>query len=364
MKVALIGFKGEFNNAVGAGVGRYAYELYNNLSNILSSNNYLWRVEKYEINPIFNKNRAFTYFIGAYKYLLFDKSKADILHFISPNPAINSTVLRIRKQTKTTIATAHEFGYLNQFSSSEIGREEFAYDLRGILYYKLLQLSIEGTLGADYLICNSTQTKEEAIKIGFDKNKIFVVNLGIDRKFSSARSMKSFNKNYLFVVGYLGNLRKRKNIEFAIKTLNLINNQKIKFEIWGNGPAYTYLKQISQNKNILFKGFAPEKRIVEIYDSFDVFIFPSLYEGFGLPIIEAQARGIPVIIYKYGKIPNEVRKYCFEAEDPEHAAEIIETLKENGYNEKERKKAMRYARSFTWEKTARETLKVYNEVIK
>ena len=103
--------------------------------------------------------------------------------------------------------------------------------------------------------------------------------------------------------------------------------------------------------------------LVNIYDSFNVFVFPSLYEGFGLPILEAQSRGLPVIIYKYGKIPKEVRKYCFEAESPEHMAQIIENIKENGYNEKLRKKATEYARSFTWEKCARETLEVYKKVL-
>ncbi|MEM0143782.1 MAG: glycosyltransferase, partial [Candidatus Parvarchaeum sp.] len=96
--------------------------------------------------------------------------------------------------------------------------------------------------------------------------------------------------------------------------------------------------------------------------SFNAFIFPSLYEGLGYPILEAQSRGLPVIIYKYGKIPKEVKKYCFEAESPEHMAQIIKELKENGYNEALRKKATEYARSFTWEKTAKETLKVYKKV--
>ena len=116
------------------------------------------------------------------------------------------------------------------------------------------------------------------------------------------------------------------------------------------------------DKRIKFLGFAPEDKLVSIYDSFDAFVFPSYYEGFGIPIIEAQSRGLPVIIYKYGKIPKEVRKYCFEAESPEHMAQIIENIKENGYNEKLRKKAIVYARSFTWKKTAKATLEVYKKV--
>ncbi|MEM0147928.1 MAG: glycosyltransferase family 4 protein, partial [Candidatus Micrarchaeaceae archaeon] len=118
------------------------------------------------------------------------------------------------------------------------------------------------------------------------------------------------------------------------------------------------------DKRINFMGYAPGDKIIDIYDSFDVFTFPTYYESFGLPILEAQSRGLPVIIYKHGKIPKEVRKYCFEAESPEHMAQIIENLKENGYNEKLRKKAMEYARSFTWERTAKETLKVYKKVFK
>ena len=96
--------------------------------------------------------------------------------------------------------------------------------------------------------------------------------------------------------------------------------------------------------------------------SFNAFVFPSLHEGFGFPILEAQSRGLPVVIYKYGKIPKEVKKYCFEAEDDEHMAQIIENLKENGYNKRKKEKATEYARSFTWEKCAIETMKVYKEL--
>jgi glycosyltransferase involved in cell wall biosynthesis len=112
------------------------------------------------------------------------------------------------------------------------------------------------------------------------------------------------------------------------------------------------------------KGYAPGEKIIEIYDSFDIFVFPTPYESFGLPILEAQSRGLPVIIYKYGKIPKEVRKYCFEAESPEHMTRIIENLKENGYNEKLKEKATAYARSFTWEKCARETIDAYIKILK
>ncbi|MGC8648898.1 MAG: glycosyltransferase, partial [Candidatus Micrarchaeia archaeon] len=216
----------------------------------------------------------------------------------------------------------------------------------------------------DYIIAVSTQTKEEAIKLGFDKKDIFVVNLGIDKRFLKNKLKRERNKAN-FVVGYLGAMRKRKNLEFAIKAFNLISDPKIKFDIWGKKEyEYEHLTSVSKNKNINFKGFAPEDKIVYIYDSFDAFVFPSFHEGFGMPILEAQARGLPVIIYKNAMIPKEVRKYCIEAESPEHMAQIIENLKKNGYDEKLRKEAMEYARNFTWDDTIKKIVDVYKDVLK
>ena len=216
---------------------------------------------------------------------------------------------------------------------------------------------------ADFIITISTQTREEVIKLGFNKNKIAIANSGLDERFTKKTQNKSAKRDKIFKVGYLGAFGPNKNIKFILQAAGLIKDKDIEFNIYGNKEYWYENFEQYAPANVKFMGFAPEEKIVEIYDSFDVFVFPSLYEGFGLPILEAQARGLPVIIYKYGKIPKEIRRYCFDAESPEHMAQIIEQLKENGYNEKEREKAMGYARSFTWEKTAKETLKVYKRVL-
>ena len=64
------------------------------------------------------------------------------------------------------------------------------------------------------------------------------------------------------------------------------------------------IKIAKGDKRIKFLGFASEHKLMSIYDSFNAFMFPSYYEGFVIPIIKAQSCGLPVIIYKYGKIPN------------------------------------------------------------
>ena len=345
MRIGLLGVEGHFSKDSGFGIERYMYELYHSMKAIKNRDFSVSKVELKKL-PIIGSGLSFD-LISRYR----DFSEFDILHNIMPLKFSKPKALR----KNILITTAHDF--------QPILYPEFMFEskprFKDKLWFELvIKPGLESTLESDYISANSTQTREEAIKLGFNKSRIFVINHGIDKRFMQPIKAKT-NKDK-FIVGYIGAMRKRKNLGFEIKAANTIKNKNIIFDIWGKKEfEYEYLASISKNKNINFNGFAPEKNLINIYDSFDAFIFPSYHEGEGLPILEAQARGLPVIIYKYGKIPKEVRKYCFEAESPEHMAQIIKDIKENGYNEKLRKKATEYARSFTWEKTAKETLEVY-----
>lgn len=208
-------------------------------------------------------------------------------------------------------------------------------------------------------------TKKDAIKLGYDKSKIFIVNNGVDERFFS--TPKPTNRGGAnFVVGYLGAFAPRKNVPFAVRAFKKIDERGVAFRVWGR-ESYDYKMAVAAaagDRAIEFMGFAPDDKIVQIYDSFDVFVFPSTYEGFGIPIIEAMSRGLPVIINKEGRIPEEVRKYCFEAKDEAHMAQIIKDLKANGYDDKLRIRATAYARKFTWKRCAEQTIKTYEEILK
>ena len=83
----------------------------------------------------------------------------------------------------------------------------------------------------------------------------------------------------------------------------------------------------------------------------------------GIPIIEAQSRGLPVIIYGKGKIAQETSKHCFIAKDATHMAKILEELKRKGYDKRKQLAAIKYARGFTRKKEALDTLEVYRKII-
>ncbi len=353
MKVALLGLEKDFKQNIGRGPAVYSYNLYKNLLQIKGQN-----IIKFETNipNLLGKGNSFTWnaIMFALDNLIRNFEQFDLIHTLYFNLVF--APFKFRKPIITTVYDSREMCInINEFKNNK----EFKF----IIYKKIVFSIGMRTLKSDYLISISSQTKEELVKLGYPKNQIFVVNLGIDRRFLAVFSeVKNINK---FNVGYIGSFATNKNIDFILNSAKILNN-KVNFFIWG-AKTYDYQRLLEKSKNlktVKFLGFAPEDKLVDIYDSFDAFVFPSLYEGFGIPIIEAQSRGIPVIIYKYGKIPKEVRKYCFEAESPEHMAQIIENIKVNGYNEKLRKEAMNYARSFTWEKTAKETLEVYKKVLK
>jgi len=352
MKVAFIGLKGQFDtidlSKIGTrSVDKIVTELYNGLCNLNKRDFVLDKIEFKRIKAI---GPAFSIMLQS----LFKNFEGyDILH----NPDFRP-FFPLRKGKAKILATPHGLEFL--FDPTR----DFDRSLRGRLRNAIvLPLALHSLRNSDYMIAISSLVKENAIKWGYDKDRIFVVNNFIGKEFIT-KGIKEKKARSKFVVGYLGTFRLRKNVGEAIKAFMLLKGDNYSFELWGK-QSFEYenlVKQVANDKRIVFKGPAPEEKIVEIYDSFDAFVFPSLYEGFGLPILEAQARGLPVIIYKYAKIPKEVRKYCFEAESPEHMAQVIEQLKENGYNEKERKEAMDYARSFTVEKTALETYRVYEKV--
>lgn len=348
MKVLLLGMRDDFSNDTGAGIPKYMYELYTRLKGRETEN---FKIEKSDYYKIIGIGSMASY---ALHTLIDNFDKYDIVHNLSAGPLIKPKWM-IKSQL---VSTAHDF--------SVVLHPEYYIDrntsFKTKLWYNFVRLGIASVLKSDYVIARSSQTLAELIQMGYPSDRTTVINSGLDERFLSKRKIKKNAKK--FIVGYIGSMQKNKNLKFAINAVNNIENKKnIKFEIWGKKTLeYVDLKSIVRNKNTVFMGFAPENKLVQIYDSFDAFVFPSLYEGLGLPIREAQARGLPVIVYKYAKLPKEIKKYCFEAESQEHMAQIIENLKENGYNEKLRKRATEYARSFTWEKCAIDTLNVYKKI--
>ena len=359
MKILIIAISKPYKGS-GAGLTEYSYQLSEHLKPILpngSSIDFLYSLhnsKRNNIKGLLHANTSFKKMIANVP-----KDKYDIIHITDHEIGFAAKILKRAGNGAKIITTIHDLSRFEKGLHRGLSQK---------VYNKLVQGSIKDAIKySDFILCNSSQTLNTITeKFGPIKN-IKVVSHGTNDVIIRAKIPKR-RHHKKFIVGYIGALMKHKNVIFLLKAAVILKSKPgYKFVIYGTGIDKNMLLKFKQDHgldNVDFNGYLKEDNKLKAYNSFDAFAFPTLYEGLGYPILEAQSRGLPVIIYKYGRIPKEVRKYCFEAESPEHMAQIIENLKGIGYNEKLRKKATVYARSFTWERCARGTLEVYKKVLK
>ena len=349
MNIALISIIKPMEGS-GDGTTEYAHQLYRNLSKSNTVDNVYSLSESKRLNM---KGLVYTNTLFKHKLKSIKNSQYDIIHITSQEAGFAAKIFYGKTKVVTTV---HDLMRIDGSFHEGISQQ---------MYNKLVKKNvIDAIKYSDYILFDSNQAMTDFQKVFSSKInglKMKVVPLGIDKRFSSKKI--KYSRHNVFRVGYIGSFAKHKNVSLLLKCANELKEEKgINFEIYGTGamqePLYRYAKD-NNLSNVSFKGFAPNEHLIDIYDNFNVFVFPSLYEGFGLPILEAQARGVPVIIYKYGKISQEVKKHCLEARNEAHMARIIKQLKSKGYGESKRSKAMEYARSFTWERCAKETFGVY-----
>jgi glycosyltransferase involved in cell wall biosynthesis len=235
-------------------------------------------------------------------------SQDDIFHFLAPEYAVY-----LRKNRKVVV-TFHDLITLKDPQVNRLLAWQYRFPYQYIVKR------------ADAVIYDSTQTYREVhemLDVGDCIEKI--IPLGVDERFKPISNENSEP----FKLGYLGGFAKRKRVPKLITDFKHNASERMSLDIWGMCPKFGWkekiigtamddydsiMKLIGDDKRIKYCGFAPENDIVKIYNSFDAFIFPSKYEGFGLPILEAVACGIPTFIYKDANIPDEVKKYAIMVE--------------------------------------------------
>jgi len=223
---------------------------------------------------------------------------------------------------------------------------------------------------SDQIIAVSSQTKEEIVThLAADTSRITVIPLGVSEEFRPAlRAIRQFP-----VVGYVGHMKPRKRIDLLMRAFQQLdhthNEINAHLAIHGTRDSeYPQLLSLARELGIqdrtTFPGFADDRSLPDIYRSFDCFVIPSDWEGFGLPILEAQRCGIPVIIRTGARIPEEVSRYCVKAASVEDMAEqMARVITDAEYARGIAREALAYSSQFTWDRTVKETIAVYEKVL-
>ena len=272
--------------------------------------------------------------------------------------------LNIEKTKIKSIVTIHDLIFMRYPSLySLIDRK---------IYYHKIQSACRR---ANKIIAISQQTKKDIINLlDIDPQKIEVVYQSCNSVFQSSVTNKykdlvlsnhDVKKEYLL---YVGNIEKRKNLLTLLRTMKRLKNKNL--IVIGNGGSYKqtclkYIKNNELNNRVKIINGLTLKEMAVFYQCAEIMIYPSIFEGFGLPIIEALFSRTPVITSKGSCFheaggnktkyinpmsANEIYNAILEIQN---SKKIQEEMKEEGYN---------YVQNFTHKKVGKELMRIYEEL--
>jgi len=233
---------------------------------------------------------------------------------------------------------------------------------------------------ADHILADSHATQSDLITLlNTPPEKITVVHLAADPAFRPLPQLetKRIAAQYNLAPGYLlcvGTLEPRKNIPGLLQAYRLLLDTKttnmplvlIGSKGWLYDEIFEQVEKLHLTQKTHFLHDIPDADLVGLYNGASVLTTPSFYEGFGLPALEAMACGTPVVVANRASLPEVVGEagLLIDPDNPESIAQALtRVLTEGSLREQMSKQGLLQANRFTWEKTARDTLKVYQTVL-
>ena len=230
------------------------------------------------------------------------------------------------------------------------------------------------------ILAISESTKQDLVDLlNIPAEKVDVTPLGYDREIHKSlppqtveafRTEKGLPERFWL---YLGTIEPRKNLVTLIEAYaKLPASERLPLILaggkgWLTGPIFEAIERNNLSDSITLPGFIPTDDLALWYNSAECFIFPSVFEGFGLPVLEAMACGTPVITSNVSSLPEVVQDSGLSL--PPHEVEIwTESLQrafhDSEWREQSRQRGLEIAQSFTWEKTAQLTLASYQHALR
>ncbi len=274
--------------------------------------------------------------------------------------------LSLLQRTRPVIITVHDIAYIKfpwLFNKS-----------RQIYKQYIIDRSIRK---ADVIIVPSYSTKKDIVQyFGISDGKIRVIYHGVENRFCPIRNVEEYrlkNNLPLKMILNVGTLEPRKNVVTLIRAFKKLRERGLKdYNLVIAGEKGWLYKQIFKEirsggveQSILVLGVVRDEDLPMLYNCAEIFVYPSLYEGFGFPPLEAMACGIPVITSNTSSLPEvvgdagimvnptDVNSLCDSMFNLLHDRELWHHMSSKG---------LERAKSFSWAKAAREILEIYKEI--
>ncbi len=258
------------------------------------------------------------------------KGKPDIIHYMSPGVFISSLVLKpVFNIRSKQIVSVHDLDMLKKIPKIGIDNYINKATVKGYMSIPVKAMNRfvhamekRGMLltikKADHILCVSEDTRRDLINLGVEPYRISVIYNIVGKNFKRLRKKHKKDK---IIIGHLSSYAYNKNVEVLIKAFKKVKSDKFELHLYGAKLPF----EISDDKRIKYFGYTDNT--VKMYNSFDVFVFPSLWEGFGMPVMEAKRCKVPVITYKKGELPHIVKRNTLQFKNQEDLTNMIENMR-------------------------------------
>lgn len=362
------------------GIGRYTEELIRCLGKIQNDNRYTLFMRSEDARKCDFDKAKFKIVIADVPHYsikehiamprIIRKSRVDIMHFTHLNVPFWCPV--------PYVVTIHDLIIYHFPTSRATNLPLWKYKIKLIGYRAVLKNAVKK---AKKIIAVSEFTKRDIVRnLGADETKIEVVYLGSDKMLKGTEKMRNteqfsrfleekygISKQYIL---YVGSAYPHKNL------INLIGAHKLLKEkyqrnwqlvlVGREDEFYKKIKSYADDKDIIFTGDVLQRELDGLYRGAKVFVMPSLYEGFGLPLLEAATRYVPVACSKTASLPEVMSDSAlyFDPKNIESMANVIDKIGGSHLIQGElATKGFERAKLFSWEKAAQKTVDVYSSIM-
>lgn len=371
-----IGIDARFFGPFGKGLGRYTQRLIENLEKVDTENTYTIFLRRENFDDYKPKNKRFKKVCAHFEWYSLEEQtawpqflkryKCDLVHF----PHFNVPLLYRGKY----VVTVHDLIILHFPTKKATTLGPLKYALKQVAYKSVIKNAVNTS---DHIITVSEFSKRDIVKhFNLDKKKVTVTYEAADFSIDAAASFEAISKNHNIqkksYILYVGNAYPHKNIEKLIEAFELISRKHPSTKLVLVGKMdyfYKRVKDFAKEKNIsniIFPGYVTDEELAALYRNCAVYTFPSLYEGFGLPPLEAMKHGAPVTSSREACMP-EILKDGALYYNPYSAVDIskkiIDVLEHEKVQAELTEKAKKVVSSYSWGICAIETKKVYQGIL-
>jgi glycosyltransferase involved in cell wall biosynthesis len=374
-----IGIDARFFGTSGKGLGRYTQKLVEELEKIDHNNQYYIFLNQHNFdeyqpkNPNFHKILANIPWYSWQEQLIFPnilkKYKLDLVHFLHFNIPI--------LYRKPYFVTIHDL-ILLEYPTRKASKLNFIMYTIKNLAYRLVIMNAVNT--AKKVITISKYTTNSIQKhFHILDNKINMIYEGVDLERFNPLNAKEFNfkkfniKKDKYIL-YVGNAYPHKNIDVLIEVFSKLKQKKeidkeLKLVLVGKKDYFfeiiiNQVKKLNLENSIIFPGYVSDEELISLYENSLFYVFPSLYEGFGLPPLEAIALGAPIVISNTTCLP-EIFGNNIEYFNPKSKTDMEKVLYSFILDKDKRILQKKYHQSilnkYSWSDMAESTKKLYNE---